>query len=381
MKRISILGSTGSIGTSALDIVRNVNDFEVTALTAHRNHELLIKQIKEFNPKYASIGTEEGYKLVKKSCPEVELFMGNEGLKEIGKIEDTDVVLTAVSGAVGIEATIEAIKLEKRIALANKETMVAGGYLINSMLKKYKAEIIPVDSEHSALFQSLLSGKEKEIEKLILTGSGGTFRGYSLEQLKQVKLEQALKHPNWSMGRKITIDSSSLCNKGLEVIEAHHLFNIGYDNIEVVIHPQSIIHSMVEFCDGSVIAQMGVPDMKIPIQYAFTYPHREANKIIEKMDFKKFNNLTFEEPDHSVFKGLELAYRAGKAGQSMPIVFNAANEEAVDLFLNRKIDFLDIYKIIDKEMNEHKITDATELDVIKAVDSDIRARIRKEYRF
>lgn len=379
MKSISILGSTGSIGTSALDIVRNVNEFKITALTANKNHKLLIEQIKEFKPKYASIGTEEGYRAVKETCPEVELFMGNEGLREIGKIEETDIVLTAVSGAVGIEATIEAIKLEKRIALANKETMVAGGYLINNMLKEYNAEIIPVDSEHSALFQSLLSGSDKEIEKLILTGSGGTFRGYSLEQLKNVNLEQALKHPNWSMGKKITIDSSSLCNKGLEVIEAHHLFNIDYDNIEVVIHPQSIIHSMVEFCDGSVIAQMGVPDMKIPIQYAFTYPSRETNKVIERMDFKKFNKLTFEEPNHSVFKGLELAYRAGRAGQSMPIVFNAANEEAVDLFLNKKIEFLDIYRIIDKEMSNHKVVDATTLDVIKAVDADIRARIRKEF--
>ncbi|TDT70647.1 1-deoxy-D-xylulose 5-phosphate reductoisomerase [Hypnocyclicus thermotrophus] len=380
MKNISILGSTGSIGTNALEIIRELkNEFNVIALTANSNYKFLAKQIKEFKPKYVAIGTEEGYKFLKNEFNNIEIFYGKEGLKEIGKLNETDIILTAVSGAIGLEATIEAIKKEKRIALANKETMVAGGDYINSLLKKYKAEIIPVDSEHSALFQSLLAGKDKEVKNLVLTGSGGTFRGKTIEFLKNVELEDALKHPNWSMGKKITIDSSTLINKGLEVIEAHQLFNIDYDKIKVVIHPQSIIHSMVEFVDNSIVAQMGVPDMKIPIQYAFSYPERLENKIIDRLDFMKYSNLTFEEVDNKVFRGIELAFFAGKIGKSMPIVFNAANEMAVELFLNNKIKFLDIYKIIENEMNNHKTINIDNLNVILEVDREIRDKIRREY--
>ncbi|MGL5950369.1 MAG: 1-deoxy-D-xylulose-5-phosphate reductoisomerase, partial [Cetobacterium sp.] len=318
MKRITILGSTGSIGTNALEVIRNSSEkFEVVALSGHTNHKLLIKQIEEFKPAYVAVGTEEGFNIIGEMFPEVKLYMGEEGLKELGKIAGTDIVLTAVSGAVGIEATVEAIRKGKRIALANKETMVAAGPYINKLLKEHpEAEIIPVDSEHSALFQSMLSGKKEEIARLIITASGGTFRGKSREELKSVRVEEALKHPNWSMGKKITIDSSTLVNKGLEIIEAHELFGISYDDIDVVVHPQSIIHSMVEFKDRSTIAQMGFPDMKVPIQYAFTYPDRTENSTFEPLDFRRASNLTFEEPDHNTFRGIELAFRAGRAGKT-----------------------------------------------------------------
>ena len=368
MKNITILGSTGSIGTNALEVIRNKREeFNVIAMSGHGNYKLLLEQIEEFNPKYVSIGTEEGYKIIKERYSNLEVYIGNEGLKKLGQLDETDIILTAVSGAVGIEATIEAIKKEKRIALANKETMVAAGDLINNMLKEYKAEIIPVDSEHSAIYQSLLGGKREEVKKIIITASGGTFRGKTLEELREVSVEQALKHPNWSMGRKITIDSSTLCNKGLEVIEAHQLFGVDYDEIEVLVHPQSIIHSMVEFNDMSIIAQLGVPDMKVPIQYAFTYPNRVENSCLESLDFRKLSNLTFDEVDNKVFKGVELAYKAGRIGRSMPAVYNAANEVAVDKFINKEIKFLEIYEIIEKTMDAHEVHDVLTLEeVIKA---------------
>ncbi|MCK5779619.1 MAG: 1-deoxy-D-xylulose-5-phosphate reductoisomerase [Psychrilyobacter sp.] len=368
MKNITILGSTGSIGTNALEVIRNKREeFNVIAMSGHGNYKLLLEQIEEFNPKYVSIGTEEGYKIIKERYSNLEVYIGNEGLKKLGQLDETDIILTAVSGAVGIEATIEAIKKEKRIALANKETMVAAGDLINNMLKEYKAEIIPVDSEHSAIYQSLLGGKREEVKKIIITASGGTFRGKTLEELREVSVEQALKHPNWSMGRKITIDSSTLCNKGLEVIEAHQLFGVDYDEIEVLVHPQSIIHSMVEFNDMSIIAQLGVPDMKVPIQYAFTYPNRVENSCLESLDFRKLSNLTFDEVDNKVFKGVELAYKAGRIGRSMPAVYNAANEVAVDKFINKEIKFLEIYEIIEKTMDAHEVHDVLTLEeVIRA---------------
>ena len=273
MKKITILGSTGSIGTNALKVIEAKQDeFQVLGISGYSNLKLLKEQIERFNPKYICIGSEDEAKLLKELYPEKIVDFGDNGLKMMGGLNEADIVLTAISGAIGIEATIEAIKKEKRIALANKETMVAAGEYINNLLKKYpKAEIIPVDSEHSALFQSIQGSKVQEIQTLIITASGGTFRGKNLDDLKDVTVEQALKHPNWSMGKKITIDSSTLVNKGLEVIEAHMLFGIPYDNIEVLVHPQSIIHSMVEFIDSSIIAQIGVPDMKLPIQYAFTY--------------------------------------------------------------------------------------------------------------
>lgn len=377
-KNIVILGSTGSIGTNALKVLENKKEeFKVLGLSAHYNYRLLIEQIEKFNPTYVSIGTEEGYKEIVKLYPELKVYKGNEGLKFLGGLEETDTILTAVSGAVGIEATIEAIKKGKRIALANKETMVAAGDLINKMLEEYDAEIIPVDSEHSAIYQSLQGGKKNEVDKIIITASGGAFRGKTLEELSNVTVEEALKHPNWSMGKKITIDSSTLCNKGLEVIEAHQLFNLPYDKIQVVVHPQSIIHSMVEFNDKSIIAQLGVPDMKGPIQYAFTYPERDSNIVLEGLDFMKLSSLTFAEVDSNVFKGVEYAFEAGKIGKSMPAVYNAANEIAVDEFINGKIKFLDIYKVIKETMDNHQAFEVLTLDKVIEADSWARKEAKK----
>lgn len=381
MKRIVVLGSTGSIGTNALEVIRNANDkFKVTALSGHRNYKLLLEQIREFTPECVAVGTEEGYKEIKAEFPNIKIFLGDEGLKELAMLKDYDILLTAVSGAVGIEATIEGIKNSKRIALANKETMVAAGSYINHLLAEYpKSEIIPVDSEHSAIFQSLLGGKKKEVEKIIITASGGTFRGKKKEELENVKVEDALKHPNWSMGKKITIDSSSLVNKGLEVIEAHELFGVDYDHIDVLVHPQSVIHSMVQFKDKAVIAQLGAPDMKLPIQYAFTYPKREANPVFETLDFMKMSTLTFEKVDNETFRGVELAYRAGRTGKSMPAVFNAANEVAVELFMKGKIRFLTIYEIIEGAMNRHEPVEINSIEIVKTVDRETRNWVYTKY--
>ena len=381
MKNIVILGSTGSIGTNALEIIRNKKEeFNVIGLSANSNHKLICEQIEEFKPKYVSIGTAEGKRIIEEKFPEVKVYVGREGLKKLGQIEEMDIILVAVIGAIGIEATSEAIKLGKRIALANKETMVAGGDYINKLLKENpKSEIIPVDSEHSAIFQSLMAGKKSQVKNLIITASGGTFRGKKLEDLKDVKVEQALKHPNWSMGRKITVDSSTLVNKGLEVIEAHQLFGMDYDKIKVVIHPQSIIHSLVEYDDNAVIAQLGVTDMKLPIQLAFTYPDRIQNNCLDTLDLLKVGNLTFEAPDREVFKGLDLAYKAGRIGKSMPTVLNAANEIAVELFLNKKIKFLDIYKIIEKAMDNHEVEEIDNLDSILRIDQATRKWVYDNY--
>lgn len=381
MKNITILGSTGSIGTNALEVIRQKRDeFNVVAISGHTNYKLIIEQIKEFNPKYVSIGTEEGYKAIKEKYPEINLFLGREGLKKLGQLDETDIILTAVSGVIGIEATVEAIKKEKRIALANKETMVAGGIYIRKLLQEYKkAEIIPVDSEHSALFQSLLAGEKKDVKNLIITASGGTFRGKKREELKNITVQDALKHPKWSMGKKITIDSSTLVNKGLEVIEAHELFGIDYDKIKVAVHPQSIVHSLVEYNDNAMIAQLGATDMKLPIQLAFTYPEREESKAIDILDLMKVGNLTFEEPDTETFKGLPLAYRAGKIGGTMTTVFNAANEIAVELFMKEKINFLDIYDVIENAMNNHTPKEIKDLETILKVDQDTRKWVYENY--
>ena len=385
MKKILILGSTGSIGTNALELIRNNREkYEVVGISGNKNIELLKKQIEEFKPTSIYVGVErdalnlkEEYSFIK------EVYFGENGLAELSKNSDYDIILTAVSGAIGIDATVEAIKREKRIALANKETMVSAGAYINRLLKEYqKAEIVPVDSEHSALFQSLQGFKKENIKKLIITASGGTFRGKDLAYLENVTVEQALKHPNWSMGKKITIDSSTLVNKGLEVIEAHELFNVDYDDIEVVVHPQSIIHSMVEYVDGSIIAQMGVANMKTPILYAFTYPEKEFNSSINFLDLIKNNNLTFEEADRKVFKGIDLAYRAGRTGGTMPTVFNASNEVAVELFMKKKIKFLDIYRIIEDAMNSHQVLSLNvdnALNIIKEVDRETRKKVREQW--
>ena len=385
MKKILILGSTGSIGTNALELIRNNRkQYQVVGISGNRNIELLKKQIEEFKPTSIYVGSEQDAIYLKKEYSFIkEVYFGENGLAELSKNSDYDIILTAVSGAIGIDATVEAIKREKRIALANKETMVSAGIYINKLLKEYpKAEIVPVDSEHSALFQSLQGFKKEDVKKLIITASGGTFRGKDLAYLENVTVEQALKHPNWSMGKKITIDSSTLVNKGLEVIEAHELFNVDYDDIEVVIHPQSIIHSMVEYVDGSIIAQMVVANMKTPILYAFTYPEKEFNSSINFLDLIKTSNLTFEEPNRKIFKGIDLAYRAGKIGSTMTTVFNASNEVAVELFMKKKIKFLDIYRIIEEAMNSHQIlslnTDNA-LNIIKEVDKETRKKVREQW--
>ena len=381
MKNITILGSTGSIGTNALEVIRQKRDeFNVVALSGHTNYKLVMEQIKEFSPKYVSIGTEEGFEAIKKEFPEVNLFFGREGLKKLGELEETDIILTAVSGVIGIEATVEAIKKGKRIALANKETMVAGGAYINRLLKEYpEAEIIPVDSEHSALFQSLSAGRREDVKNLIITASGGSFRGKKRDELKEITVSEALKHPKWSMGKKITIDSSTLVNKGLEVIEAHELFGIDYDRIKVAVHPQSIVHSLVEYKDNAMVAQLGATDMKLPIQLAFTYPEREESTSLEKLDLMKAGNLTFEEPDMETFKGLPLAYRAGKTGGTMPVVFNAANEVAVELFMKEKIKFLEIYDVIEKAMDNHMPVEIENLEIILKVDEETRKWVYANY--
>ena len=385
MKKILILGSTGSIGTNSLELIRNNREkYEVVGISGNKNIELLKKQIEEFKPTSIYVGVEQDALNLKKEYPFIkEVYFGENGLAELSKNSDYDIILTAVSGAIGIDATVEAIKREKRIALANKETMVSAGIYINKLLKEYqKAEIVPVDSEHSALFQSLQGFKKENVKKLIITASGGTFRGKDLTYLENVTVEQALKHPNWSMGKKITIDSSTLVNKGLEVIEAHELFNVDYDDIDVVVHPQSIIHSMVEYVDGSIIAQMGVANMKTPILYAFTYPEKEFNSSINFLDLIKNNSLTFEEADRKVFKGIDLAYRAGRTGGTMPTVFNASNEVAVELFMKKKIKFLDIYRIIEEAMNSHQVVSLdtdNALNIIKEVDRETRKKVREQW--
>ena len=385
MKKILILGSTGSIGTNALELIRNNRkQYQVVGISGNRNIELLKKQIEEFKLTSIYIGSEQDALNLKKEYSFLkEVYFGENGLAELSKNSDYDIILTAVSGAIGIDATVEAIKRGKRIALANKETMVSAGVYINKLLKEYpKAEIVPVDSEHSALFQSLQGFKKENVKKLIITASGGTFRGKDLAYLENVTVEQALKHPNWSMGKKITIDSSTLVNKGLEVIEAHELFNVDYDNIEVIVHPQSIVHSMVEYVDGSIIAQMGVANMKTPILYAFTYPEKEFNSSINFLDLIKTNNLTFEEADRKTFKGIDLAYRAGKIGGTMPTVFNASNEVAVELFMKKKIKFLDIYRIIEEAMNSHQVLSLNNdnaLNTIKEVDRETRKKVREQW--
>ena len=380
MKKILILGSTGSIGTNALELIRNnKEEYQVVGISGNKNIELLKKQIEEFKPTSIYVGSEQDALNLKKEYPFLkEVYFGENGLAELSKNSDYDIILTAVSGAIGIDATVEAIKREKRIALANKETMVSAGAYINKLLKEYpKAEIVPVDSEHSALFQSLQGFKKENIKKLIITASGGTFRGKDLAYLENVTVEQALKHPNWSMGKKITIDSSTLVNKGLEVIEAHELFNVDYDDIEVVVHPQSIIHSMVEFEDGGVIAQMGTPDMKLPIQYALYYPKRKYIKG-ERLDFKKLGKIEFEDVDLDVFEGLKYGYAAASLGGSMPAVYNIANEYAVELFLEKRIGYKDITRLIKVAMDKHKNIAHPSVAEILEIEKEIKADIRRD---
>ena len=357
MKSIAILGSTGSIGTQTLDIVREHSELKVTALAVDSNIELLEKQIREFSPKTVCVFNEEKAKQLRDKIKElsVKVVTGMEGLIECATDADTDTVLTAMVGMIGIRPTIEAIKAGKNIALANKETLVTAGHIIMPLIKEKNVTLLPVDSEHSAIFQSLNGEDNKKAYKIILTASGGPFRGKKLEDLKNMTPKDALKHPNWAMGQKITIDSATMVNKGLEVMEAAWLFDMSLDKIQVVVHPQSIIHSMVEYVDGSIIAQMGVPDMKLPIQYALFYPCRMPLRQGERVDFTKLKQLTFEEPDMDTFYGLRLAYEAGRLGGSMPTVYNAANEWAVASFLKGEIEFLAIPTLIDEAMKQHQL--------------------------
>ena len=363
MKKISILGSTGSIGTQTLDIVRINNDVEVVALSAYKNIDLLEKQIREFKPKVVAIWEEADAKILSDKVKDlnVKVSFGMEGLIEVATVCDADIVVTAVVGMIGIEPTVAAIKAKKDIALANKETLVCAGHIIMPLAKDMGINIYPVDSEHSAIFQCL--DKNNPIKKILLTASGGPFRGFSKEELENVTLEDALKHPNWSMGKKITIDSATMINKGLEIIEASHLFDVDIDDIEVVIQKESIIHSMVEFKDNGILAQLGTPDMRLPISYAIFYPERRYISE-ERVDFSKLATLNFSKPDLDVFEGLNMAISAGKKGGSAPTVLNAANEWAVDKFLNKKIGFTDIPRLICLAIENHQFKENPSLEDI-----------------
>lgn len=355
MKKIAILGSTGSIGTQTLEIVRENKDIEVVGLAAGNNIKCLEEQIREFRPKIVAVWAEEKAKELRELVQDldVKIVCGMDGLIEVSVIPEIEILVTAIVGMIGIRPTIAAIKAKKNIALANKETLVTAGHIIMPLAKEYGVSILPVDSEHSAIFQSLQGGQEKALHKILLTASGGPFRGKKKEELRNIQVEDALKHPNWAMGKKITIDSSTMVNKGLEVIEAKWLFGVTVDQIQVVVQPKSIIHSMVEYIDGAVIAQLGTPDMKLPIQYALYYPERRYLPG-ERLDFRKLTEITFEEPDMETFYGLRLAFEAGRIGGSLPTVFNAANELAVSKFLERKIQYLEIPEIIETCMKEHR---------------------------
>lgn len=375
MKRITILGSTGSIGTQTLDVVRkNKDKFEVVAISANSSVDLLLEQILEFNPKYVAVYNEESANKLKNMIPnniDIEVLSSMEGLVKICQLKEVDIVLTAVVGMIGLVPTMAAIKAKKTIALANKETLVTAGEIVMEEAKKNNVDILPVDSEHSAIFQCLNGERKKDVEKIILTASGGPFRGKSKEELINVTKNQALKHPNWDMGRKISIDSSTLMNKGLEVIEAKWLFDVDVENIDIVVHPQSIIHSMVSFKDSSVMAQLGCPDMRLPIEYALTYPGRSETDF-ERLDLAKIATLTFEKPDMETFPCLQLAFKVLKLGGTYPTVLNAANEVLVNEFLDDKIGFYDIPYYIERSLEQHNNRSNPTLEDILEVDKETR---------
>ena len=372
MKHVAIIGSTGSIGTQTLEIARWNQDIKICALSAGRNIDLLEKQAREFRPEIVGLWDEKLADELKDRLKDMDIRVvsGMDGLIEIAEYKTSDILVTAIVGMIGIRPTVAAIKAGKDIALANKETLVTAGHIIMPLAKEKGVSILPVDSEHSAIFQSLQGNTHDSIGKILLTASGGPFRGKNREFLKHVKLEDALKHPNWSMGRKITIDSATMVNKGLEVIEAKWLFDVAPENIQVVIQPQSIIHSMVEYKDGAVIAQLGTPDMKLPIQYALFYPERRYMPG-DRLDFTKLSSIVIETPDMDTFLGLRYAYEAIGIGGSMPTVFNAANEYAVKQFLDRKIDFLDIYDIIRASMDHHNLIENPDIDEILATEQEV----------
>jgi len=371
MKKLSILGSTGSIGTQTLDIVNNnPSEFKVVGLTTNKNIELLKKQINEFKPEAVAVMDEEKANELKKHVT-INVYSGIDGIIEIAKLNNADTVVNSLVGSIGVIPTIEAIKNKKNIALANKETLVAAGSVVMDEVKKNNVKLMPIDSEHSAIFQCLNGEKIDDVNKITITASGGPFRNYSKEQMEKVTVEMALNHPTWNMGNKITIDSATLMNKGFEVIETYWLYGVGYDKIEIVVHPQSIIHSLVEFKDKSIIAQLGYPSMKIPIQYSLTYPNR-LNLDVKKLDLAEIKNLSFEKPDFSKFPCLKYAYDAGNVGGTLPAVLNASNEIAVYAFLDKKIKFLDIAKIIKKMMDSHNLIKNPDLNQILDVDKKIK---------
>lgn len=387
MKNISILGATGSIGTQTLDVIRNSNnEINLVGITANSSVAKIKEIINEFNPKYVAMMDKTSAENIKSYCTnnnlDIKVYDGILGLEKIATLDEIDMVVTSVVGMIGLTPTIKAIEAKKDIALANKETLVVAGDLVMKKAKEYGVNILPVDSEHSAVFQSLSGYTNKDIGKIILTASGGPFRGRKTEELLEVTVNEALNHPKWNMGRKISIDSATLMNKGLEVIEAHHLFDCSYDDIEVVVHPQSIIHSMVEYKDASVIAQLGTADMKLPIQYAINKRIRK-NPIAKKLNFYEISQLTFEKPDLETFKCLALAYKAGKEGGLAPCILNSANEEAVELLLNKKIKFLDIANLIEDsldEFNSYKTLEVT-IENILSIDKKVRAYIKGRVKF
>lgn len=380
MKKIGILGSTGSIGTQTLEIVRKNADVKVVALAAGSNAALLERQIREFSPEVAVLWEEQAAASLREKVADlpVRILAGMEGLLEIAVLPHMEVLVTAIVGMIGIRPTIAAIEAGKTIALANKETLVTAGHIIMPLAAKHQVPILPVDSEHSAIFQSLQGEPVERLSKILLTASGGPFRGKRREELADMTVEDALKHPNWSMGRKITIDSATLVNKGLEVMEAKWLFGVELSQIQVVVHPQSIIHSMVEFVDGGIIAQLGTPDMKLPIQYALFYPDRRPMEG-KRVDFYELGQITFEKPDTGTFRGLALALKAGELGGSMPTVYNAANERAVALFLEHKIRFPEIAEIIEASMEQHHKIENPAVEEILAAEEATYDFIRRKF--
>lgn len=380
MIKIAILGSTGSIGTQTLDIVRKNKDLEVVGIAAGSNIAMLEEQIREFHPKLAAVGDEKKAEelSVRVKDTNCKVVGGMDGLLELAAMKESQILVTAIVGMIGIRPTIEGMKAGKDIALANKETLVTAGHLIMPLAKECGVKILPVDSEHSAIFQALNGEEHKTVDKLLITASGGPFRGKKTKDLEHIQVEDALKHPNWAMGQKITIDSATLVNKGLEVMEAKWLFGMDLNQIQVVVQPQSVIHSMVQFTDGSIIAQLGTPDMRLPIQYAI-YGGTRRYLDGERLDFAKLSSITFENPDMETFKGLSLAMEAARAGGSMPTVFNAANEKAVALFLQRKIRFLDIYTIIEDAMERHEVVSNPTVEEILKIEQEIYKRIESRW--
>ncbi|WP_167629849.1 1-deoxy-D-xylulose-5-phosphate reductoisomerase [Listeria valentina] len=379
MKKINLLGATGSIGTQTLEIAREHPElFEITALSFGRNVELGRKIIQEFKPKAVSVQNKRDVEKLKLEFPDIRFYSGMEGLRAIASFSEGDILLSAVIGSVGLLPTLDAIEAGKQIAIANKETLVTAGHLVMEAARKKGVDLLPVDSEHSAVFQALNGEKRENVSKLIITASGGSFRDKTCQELKHVTVKEALNHPNWNMGNKLTIDSATMFNKGLEVIEAHWLYDMDYDDIDVVIHRESIVHSLVEYIDGSMIAQLGAPDMRIPIQYALTFPDRSSIQFSEPFSLAKIGTLHFEDVDYDRFRALKLAYNAGKIGGTMPTVLNAANEIAVAGFLNGQVDFNNIEAVVENAMNHHMQTviQAPSLDTILQVDQETRAYVK-----